>query len=337
MAQQYARFEVTRPDNLSDGHWACISIELDRLARAIDADDAGQAISDLKCLVEAISRIVLAVDGTPAGPADSFDATVNRAHDLLARQPGRALENTSPFSKIASQANKIVRNLAEIRNEYGGGHGRAHVPLRSDEMLVLALDYSLSWTRWALRRLGYFVLGRPSELIRDLIDQQISFYSGTLAQRLEAANLPALEPQHQRGIGVAVGQRTMQDTFVVRIDGMERCRDSDDLAAWPRDYRVGLANGLWFSRDDRLTMTPASVQNALMVLDPVDAAGAELTDLINRAMRARAVSRPREGLSGEWGPDTAVTFFVRNRIPLRPEAERDALQRLADAIDPGPF
>jgi hypothetical protein len=44
---------------------------------------------------------------------------------------------------------------------------------------------------------------------------------------------------------------------------------SDDLMTWPRDYRIGVAYGLWFDPDGRVTLTPESAEEDLLVLDPV--------------------------------------------------------------------
>jgi hypothetical protein len=211
---EYSRFEVARPEHMTNDQWHCVSVEIERLGRSIDAEDAAQALTDVKCLVESIARIVLDIDGTPADPNASFDSVVNRAHNLLAGQPGHQLVNDSPFSGLASQASKIARNLGVVRNEYGAGHGRARTPRFADEMLTLALDGGLLWSRWALRRVGYFAKGRPSSLISDLIVQQQTFYSGSLKERLLAANLPALEPRYQRSIGVC--RRPTRDEWDLR-------------------------------------------------------------------------------------------------------------------------
>jgi hypothetical protein len=162
MTDPYSRFEIVRPDYLGDGHWACIEREADRLWRSLTAGDGSQALGDIKCLVESISRVVLEIDGAPAASNTAFETVVARAHGLLTGQPGRELANQSPFGQLATQASKIAKNLGNIRNEFGGGHGRARTPDLRDEMVALALDGGLLWTRWALRRLGYFSEG-PSD------------------------------------------------------------------------------------------------------------------------------------------------------------------------------
>lgn len=105
----YSRFDIERPKHLDEDHWACVELEAVRLARSLDAGDGAQALSDLKCLVESIARIVLDLDGAPADPHAAFDALITRAHTLLAGQPGHELANASPFGVVATQASKIAR------------------------------------------------------------------------------------------------------------------------------------------------------------------------------------------------------------------------------------
>ncbi|WP_344870840.1 hypothetical protein [Allokutzneria multivorans] len=326
-------FDITRPDYLADDHWRCVEHEANRLRRSLDAGDGSQALSDIKCVVESIARIVLDIEGTPADPNIPFDTVVNRAHQLLAGQPGRELANTSVFGQVATQASKIARNLGQIRNEFGGGHGRARTPDLRDEMVSLALDAGLLWSRWALRRLGYFSEGRPTNLINDLVTQPQNFHAGLLARRLQAANLPAIEARHQRAIGVAVGQRVMRETFVVRWDGLEPCLASDDLNTWPRDYRIGLAYGLWFAPDDRVTLMPQSLREALKVLEPVADCADDLTEWVDRIIRATV---PGGFASTSWQENFSAARFVENHLALRPPEERPALAALANHLEPGP-
>ncbi|MCJ0905254.1 abortive infection family protein [Rhodococcus sp. ARC_M6] len=329
MAIGYGRFDIKRPPHMPQEHWASVEREIERLSRALDADDGAQAIADLKCLVECIAKIVLELDGNPAASNAVFDGTVKQAHSLLSGQPGDQLANKSAFGQMATQASKIAQNLGGIRNEYGGGHGRARVPNLDDEMVVLSLDGGLLWARWALRRIGYFAIGRPGPLIEALVgNSRSNFESGMLKARLLSADLPNLEPRYQRSIGMAVGQRVMRETFVVRVDGLNPVLASDSLLTWPRDYRIGLAHGLWFDPDGNLTLTPASVQEALSVLEPVPDCADDLTGWVDQI---EAVRPPGE-LSGGFGPDNRAQQFVLGRIAARPAAERSALKRLAANI-----
>lgn len=334
MAIGYGRFDIKRPPHIPQDHWESVEREIERLSRALDADDGAQAIADLKCLVECIAKIVLELDGNPATSNAAFDGTVKQAHALLAGQPGHQLANKSAFGQMATQASKIAQNLGGIRNEYGGGHGRARVPALEDEMVALSLDGSLLWARWALRRIGYFAIGRPGPLIEALIGSPSStFYSGLLKERLLSADLPNLEPRYQRSIGMAVGQRVMRETFVVRIDGLDPVLASDSLTTWPRDYRIGLAHGLWVNPEGHFTLTPASVQEALSVLEPVPDCADDLTRWVDQI----ETIRPPGGLSGDFGLDYQAQQFVLGRIAARPAAEHSALKRLAANIYVAPF
>ncbi|SRR6266568_4741338 len=288
--------------------------------------------SDIKCLVESISRVVLEIDGTPAAPNTGFDAVVAQAHTLLSGQPGHELANQSPFGQLATQASKIAKNLGNIRNEFGGGHGRARTPDLRDEMVALALDGGLLWARWALRRLGYFAEGRPTALINDLIVTPQTFYAGTLERRLLAANLPALESRHQRSIGVAVGQRVMRETFVVRRDGLQPCLASDDLSTCPRDYRLGLAYGLWFDPAGALTLTPCSLEDALRVLEPVPDSSKDLMEWVTRIDQLRFPG----GLTDDYVASMAAEQFVQRWMTLRPVEDHLALTALAKNVKPEP-
>ncbi|MDT2006667.1 hypothetical protein FXW78_22430 [Rhodococcus opacus] len=177
-------------------------------------------------------------------------------------------------------------------------------------MVALALDGGLLWARWALRRVGYFAIGRPEPLINALVGSSLSSFSaGLLKERLISAKLPTLEPRHQRSIGMAVGQRVMRETFVVRWDGLDPVLASDDLTTWPRDYRIGLAHGLWFDPNGHLTKW----------VDQIEAV------------------RPPGALSGDFGPDYEAQQFVLGRVALRPAEERPALTRLAKNIYSAPF
>lgn len=327
-------WDIDRPPYIRDHHWAAISTELARLHRSLAAGDGSQALSDIKCMIESVARIVLDINATPADPNAAFDSLVSQAHSVLKGQPGYELANQSVFGDLATQASKIARNLGNIRNQFGGGHGRARTPTLTDEMVRLALDGGLLWTRWALRRLGYFTEGRPNALIEDLAGTPSAvFRSGDLRRRLLSANLPNLPPAEQRAIGIAVGQRAARGTFVVHHDGVESCMNSDDLATWPGDYRLGLVYGLWFDCTGTVTMTPESAQEAIAILDPIPDCSAELADWVQRIAAARAGSAPPA-----WDEQAnAAAHDIRGRIPDRPPGEHPALATLAGLIQTSPF
>ncbi|WP_346006816.1 hypothetical protein [Janibacter terrae] len=323
-AARYERFQIERPAFLGDDHWGCIAAELERLHRSLEADDDSQALGDVKCLVESVGRVAFDIAGDPEKPEADLKGIVSGAHRLLAAQPGRDLTEGGDFARMASQASKMAQNLGVIRNEFGGGHGRARNPRIRDEMVDLALDGGLTWSRWVVRRLGMFSEGRPASLIRDLVEQPATFQAGVLRRRLEAANLPALEEHHQQELGVAVGQRVMRETFVVKWDGLDPCLKSDDLNTWPAGYRVGLLRGLWFSPEGHPTVTDASIRNGLTVLDPVPDCGQEL---VEQVIRLRTSSQP--SASHQENVDLVETArWVSQRKADRPKSERAALEEL---------
>ncbi|MGP4058865.1 hypothetical protein ACTWP6_29305 [Mycobacterium sp. 4D054] len=310
---------LPRPLYIREHHWAAVNAEADRLQRSLQSNDGSQALADIKCVVESIARIVLDVNGTPADPNASFSSIVAQANSTLKGQPGDELANQTVFGNMATQAGKIAQNLGDIRNQFGGGHGRARTPVLTDEMVRLALDGGLLWARWALRRLGYFTEGRPDSLIDDLNGSpRAIFRSGELERRLVSANLPTLSAQHQRAIGVAVGQRAASGTFVVHWDGVEPCLNSDDLAIWPRDYRLGVAYGLWFDAEGNVTFTPVSAREALAILDPVGDCSADLADWVQR------IAATRQGWTlPAWDAaafETAESIRGKNRSDLRRKA-----------------
>ena len=105
------------------------------VSRALAADDDQQAIGYLKCLVEAVAKVVQDINGTPADGNTTFDTVTKSAHELLAMQPGDELAYETPFGNLATQARKIAVAMSTIRNGYGAGHGRSRLPPMRDEML----------------------------------------------------------------------------------------------------------------------------------------------------------------------------------------------------------
>jgi hypothetical protein len=278
------RFEVTRPEYLADEYWESIEVELVRLNRSLDAGDQSESLGNLKCLAEAVGKVALDIAGKPAAPNASVKTVISEAHEVLRAQPGHELTFGTPFANIAMNASKMAAQLAEIRNTYGGGHGKARQPRIRDEMVDLTLDGTLTWVRWAVRRLGLFSKGQPTELIRDLIVEHQSFYKGDLAERLHATGLSRLEDRHQRAIGIAVGQRSAQLTFNVYLEGVRPAETSADLDEWTPWYRLGVAQGLLQNPDEIPTATLTNIVRATAVLLPVEEHVDEVSELVDQAL-----------------------------------------------------
>jgi hypothetical protein len=213
---------LDRPTGIEDPSWAAITGTIERLGRATSAGDLSQAVGVAKELVESVARSVLVVRGEVVAENATFTGVVARAHEVLERQPGKGLTQAEPLRSVMQNAKAMACKLGDLRNSFGTGHGRAVEPPVTDEVSQVCTDAALMWSRWALRRLNALAQGMPTPLINDLLDGAI-FRSGLLTERLASADLVYQEPEVQRWIGVAVGQRAMRETFVVRRDGIEEC------------------------------------------------------------------------------------------------------------------
>lgn len=238
--------ELKKPQALDAASWAAIEDPLNRLKKAVSGDDRPLIVGSAKELVEATARMILQVRGNPAGSGEEYDKVLSAAHKLIEHQPGPDVASDAPVRQAANSARKLAGTLRDLRNTYGTGHGRATLQPIADEVLETCVDGALLWTRWALRRLQHLLLGSLQPLINDL--RSGTFTMGSLASRLQAANLPKLDTEDQRALGVAVGQRAASNTFTVRIDGVEACAESQDDAVWPLAYREGLTEGLFIDQ-----------------------------------------------------------------------------------------
>jgi hypothetical protein len=261
-----AHLALNMPEGIDTATWAGIQAQVDRLMRAVHDQDRSLVVGTTKELVEATAWAVLHARGQQVASGDEFDKVLSNAHEILEYQTGPGLAPDAPVRAIASGAKKIAGRLRELRNDLGTGHGRHLVPVIEDEALDLCIEASLLWTRWALRRLEHLIAGSPTALVRDL--WSATFTSGKLAARLQAANLPALGPNDQRVLGVAVGQRASRGTFMVRIEGVEACAQDQNDAAWPSAYREGVIEGLFINYQGQVQIDTPGPRLAAQVLAP---------------------------------------------------------------------
>jgi hypothetical protein len=276
---------LDRPTGLEDPSWAAITATRARLGRATSAGDLSQAVGVAKELVESVARSVLVVRGEVVAENAAFPSVVARAHEVLDRQPGKGLSQTEPLRSVMQNAKAMACKLGDLRNSYGTGHGRAIEPQVTDELSQVCTDAALMWARWALRRLNALAQGMPTPLVNDLLEGAV-FRSGLLTERLASADLAHQEPEVQRRIGVAVGQRAMRETFVVRQDGIEDCGEHDAPEIWPPAYREGAFEGLFVNPHGQLTLDSWSARWAPRLIapleNPADAIGklaAEISEL----------------------------------------------------------
>lgn len=258
---------LERPTGIKDEAWRGIADMLRRLGVALETGDRPLAIGTAKELVEAIAKTVMSTLGQATGALMDFDKCVIGAHKALERLPDPDLSDDQRLRQLVQSAKGIASQLGAIRNAYGTGHGRSEQPVVTEEMVHLSLDGALLWSRWALRRLGVLTLGMPDPLIQDL--EHATFYGGDLTKRLSAAGLADLDPPVQRRVGLAVAQRAMRETFVVRREGVEACAQSRDLVLWPSAYRSAVFEGLFIDPSGRLTADDWSTEWASRVLAPL--------------------------------------------------------------------
>ncbi|MEU4048723.1 abortive infection family protein [Streptomyces olivaceus] len=191
--------EILKPKALDPTAWAAIRDCFDRLQGAVRANDRPLAIGSAKDLVEATARVVLDSRGQPAGSNEEYDKVLNLAHRAIEYQPGPGLSPDAAVRQAANSAKKLAAQLRELRNSYGTGHGRSTLPLIEDEVIETCVDGALLWTRWALRRLQFLIIGSVQQLVTDL--HSSTFSTGDLATRLQAADLPRLPFENQRRLG----------------------------------------------------------------------------------------------------------------------------------------
>lgn len=100
---------------------------LDRIARAIEDNDAAQAIGSAKELIESTAKVVLHERGRAVNDKDDLPELVRAAQVALgvhptSRSPGP--DGSDAVKKILGGATNVAIGIAELRNRgYGTGHG----------------------------------------------------------------------------------------------------------------------------------------------------------------------------------------------------------------------
>jgi len=322
--------DLDRPDGLEDAAWAAIDEPLQRLNRALAEDDQSLVVGTCKDLAEALAKVVLAARGETTASNEDFPKLVTQAQVALKRQPGRGLASDAQIRDVAQAAQKVINNLPTLRNRFGTGHGRALVPEVAEEVVLLSVDMTMMWTRWALRHLTHVIFGRPEALITELSGG--TFRRGELAARLEAANLGDLDPADQSAVAVAVAHRALRDTFNVMDEGVERCTASTDTAVWPPAYRTGLINGLLLSAEGQLDTNVWAVRQIVMLLSSMDNAADVLAAAAEKCKQAWL--SPRLDNPRARAEVCAAMNAERDRLPFPASMAWD---HIANRIVPPPF
>ena len=268
------------PSELDDEYRAAISAHVERLDAARDHGDLSGVVGCAKELAESIARVVLDVRGQVLSDSRGFTSIITAAHKAVERQPGEGLAGSDEaVRKMAQSAKGLVTELAQLRNAVGTGHGRARLPPVVEEQARVATDATIVWARWMLGRLPSYLLSDVRELIKHLGRGQ--FRQGLLAARLTAVDLPNLETDDARALGIAVGRRTVGETFLVKIEGVDPVIDHP--GRYPAAYRAGVVRGLLFNEQGALCTRASAVSLAVDLLsvdDQVEALLDEIAQLI---------------------------------------------------------
>lgn len=88
-----------------------------------------------------------------------------------------------------------------------------------------------------------------------------------------------------------MGQRAAQDTFNVRMEGVDQAIADVDLERRPSSYRIGVANGLVFSATEAPTITFQHLLSALQVLTPATDSPEEVVAFLRQLVASQPATR----------------------------------------------
>lgn len=116
-------------DDLRDA--GVIFEHLDRIDHAVARDDPGLAIGSAKELVESTAKLVLRDRNVAFNNGDDLPKLTKMAEEALQVHPSQASpgpDGSQTVRKILGAALTVTGAIAELRNEYGTGHGRDALP-----------------------------------------------------------------------------------------------------------------------------------------------------------------------------------------------------------------
>ena len=317
------------PPELDSKHTDAISDHVARLEAAATRSDLSDIVGCAKELAESIARTVLSVRGrTPSDRAD-FGSIISQAHKAVDRQPGEGLAGSDEaVRKIAQSAKGLVSELGQLRNAVGTGHGRATLPPVVEEHARVATDAVVVWARWILGRLPSYLLSDVHALIGYLDGGTLS--KGYLTTRLEAVDLSTLDADEARALGVAIGRRTVGETFLARMEGVDPVILHP--GRFPEAYRVGLVRGLLFNEQGALSTRVSAIHlvvDLLLVDDELDGLLGEVAPLIESSgWMAPSHGRDRPSLSQVTG--AAIEATSRFPADARDAWEQAWIRRVSE-------
>jgi len=268
--------KINVPSELDEADRAAISDHAERLDAAREREDLSDVVGCAKELAESIARVVLDVRGQIESDRADFTSIITAAHRAIERQPGEGLAGSDEaIRKMAQSAKGLVTELAQLRNAVGTGHGRAKLPPVVEEQARVATDATIVWARWMLGRLPSYLHSDVHDLIAHLGER--SFRKGLLTARLEAVDLSSLTPEDAKALGVAVGRRTVGETFLVKMEGVDPAIEYPER--YPAAYRAGLVYGLLFNEQGSLCTRARAVSLAVDLLSVEDQLEEQLKEI----------------------------------------------------------
>lgn len=101
--------------------------QIERLQGSVD-DDPDLAIGTAKELIETTCKTILEERGVPFGESDDISKLAKETRKVLGLVPDNipeAAKGSETIRRLLSNLGNLVQGLAELRNLYGTGHGKA--------------------------------------------------------------------------------------------------------------------------------------------------------------------------------------------------------------------
>ncbi|WP_280183764.1 abortive infection family protein [Nocardia cyriacigeorgica] len=150
---------VLKAEDLSNLRDATVIFQhLERIEHAVIRDDPALAIGSAKELVESSAKLVLSERGLPVDDGADLPKLVVLAEEALQLHPKQAKpgpDGTQTVRKVLGAAQTITSGIAELRNDYGTGHGRKSPPSGlGPRHARLAVNGARLWCQFLLDTLG---------------------------------------------------------------------------------------------------------------------------------------------------------------------------------------
>src|SRR4051812_44640640 len=163
-----AMFELSRPNCVDDDEWQALTRLQARIERADRDADPELMLGTAKELCEAVAKITLQLRGESFVPLPDMPQLISGAHRVVDRLPTVGGAPGGAVRNLAQSAMTLAKQLNELRNQAGSGHGRP-TPTNLDELdSRFAAGIGVLWCEWILSRLDALVANDPDRLAADI-------------------------------------------------------------------------------------------------------------------------------------------------------------------------